>query len=509
MSHSPHDRGRELWVFGAGVLVGAFAVAGAMRILRTPAHPNSGVASDTVTTGKTSTSPTQWEVPLFDMVDMQPAVRERLQQTRARVLQVPTSPEGWGLLGAVCHAHNLTECAEVCYQRARELDAGDFRFAYMLAILLDSLGREPDGCIAAYRSAARLRPEYPQTYQRIGDALVAQGRIEEAREAYRQAVSVAPDFFAAHRSLGQTALSQGEPVVAVAHLERAVTLMPDDGIGHAELARAYGNVGNRERSEQATARARTLQRRFGFPDPLVDEMRSMSMSSPSCYNRAKRLVEAGKHAAAIPELEIVEAARPDDPLVQVLLSSAYRATEKASLAEKHLARAKQCLTKIARLDPDSVSALMQYGFIQMQQGRISEAISCFRRVQEYMPDDPEVNVELAFALARNREFDEAIEAFECASAGAALGAKAELTWGFLLRRTGAAADSLGHLRSALRLEPENAEAHFHLGAALEQLGRVDEARNHYRRAAEIDPSHRAAQEVTSPSMKRQSDTRGD
>ena len=298
-------RRRGQWVLGAVTVIVASAVVAALRTLHPPAGPPSDVTREAevasvAPAGETViTSPSEWTVPLFDTVNMQRAVSERLMRTRAEVLRQPSSPEAWGILGAVCHAHDLYECAESCYRRAHALDPEDFRFAYMLAVLLDTLGRGPDEFITLYRNAARLKPEYPQTYHRIGDKFVQLGRLADAREAYLLAAKLAPDFCAAHRSLGQTALSLGEPQAAVDHLERALELAPDDGIIHATLGRAYTALGYRERAKQAAAKSHTLERRYGFPDPLVDEMRAMASSSPACYNRAKRLIKADMTARAL------------------------------------------------------------------------------------------------------------------------------------------------------------------------------------------------------------------
>jgi Flp pilus assembly protein TadD len=72
-------------------------------------------------------------------------------------------------------------------------------------------GRRPAGeAEASYREALRLRPNYPEAHNNLGNALYSVGRPAEAEPSYREAVRLKPDFADAHYNLGQALLSTGQ-----------------------------------------------------------------------------------------------------------------------------------------------------------------------------------------------------------------------------------------------------------------------------------------------------------
>ena len=56
--------------------------------------------------------------------------------------------------------------------------------------------------IASYRQAVRLKPDYAEAYNNLGNALKDQGKLEEAIASYQQALRLKPDYAEAHNNLG-------------------------------------------------------------------------------------------------------------------------------------------------------------------------------------------------------------------------------------------------------------------------------------------------------------------
>ena len=61
-----------------------------------------------------------------------------------------------------------------------------------LGLAYDRMGR-PDAAIQAFRDAVRLRPTYAAAYAGLGDALLADGQVDEARQALQRVLALQPD----------------------------------------------------------------------------------------------------------------------------------------------------------------------------------------------------------------------------------------------------------------------------------------------------------------------------
>ena len=73
------------------------------------------------------TAPQSDRIPDPETSAMQPRVIEKISGARRAVTGKPDSAEAWGTFGMVCDAHELLDCADVCYERAADLDTSDFR----------------------------------------------------------------------------------------------------------------------------------------------------------------------------------------------------------------------------------------------------------------------------------------------------------------------------------------------------------------------------------------------
>jgi protein O-GlcNAc transferase len=93
-----------------------------------------------------------------------------------------------------------------------------------------------DEAIAAYRRAIRIKPDYAAAHTTLGIALAGQGRLDEAIAAYRRAIGIKPDLAEAYPNLGNVLMDQGRLDEAIAAYRRAIGIKPD-------LAEAYSNLG--------------------------------------------------------------------------------------------------------------------------------------------------------------------------------------------------------------------------------------------------------------------------
>jgi len=285
-------------------------------------------------------------VPEPDSGEMESQVAELLVSARSRVLSQSDSAETWGNLASLYDAHSLFDPAEVCYRRAVELAPGDFRWAYLLAVVRDIGGGTPDELVPLFEAASRIDPNYVPIYVRLGDALARHGRNDEARRQLERAVELAPEIAVTHRILGQLMLSVGDLDAAEPQLEIALELEPRDRATHTALAQLHMRRGRVELAEEVAARAEGLQRINVLDDPVYGQwVFERSISSSRAFDRAKIRMRDGDYAAASRDLEIVVAARRANADVHAMLGRAYAELGRTDDAAAQLETA-------VRLDPD-------------------------------------------------------------------------------------------------------------------------------------------------------------
>jgi tetratricopeptide (TPR) repeat protein len=84
-------------------------------------------------------------------------------------------------------------------------------------------GNRLKDAIAAFRKAIRLRPDFAQYHDALGDALVRTGNDDGAIAAYRNAIELPPDYKSAQTSGHGHAHNRGPTSVARAHYNRGIS----------------------------------------------------------------------------------------------------------------------------------------------------------------------------------------------------------------------------------------------------------------------------------------------
>jgi tetratricopeptide (TPR) repeat protein len=74
--------------------------------------------------------------------------------------------------------------------------------------------------IAEYRAAIRLKPDYAEAHNNLGNALAGKGQLDEAIAEFREALRLKPDYPEAHCNLGHALRQQGRFEEALACLKR-------------------------------------------------------------------------------------------------------------------------------------------------------------------------------------------------------------------------------------------------------------------------------------------------
>jgi Flp pilus assembly protein TadD len=119
--------------------------------------------------------------------------------------------------------------AEICYRRILGLEANHAEALHLLGIIAHQTGRH-DLAVEAIGQAIKLNKTEPAYFSDLGNALLGEGKLEEAASAYRQAISLKPDFAEPHANLGAVLEKLGNVDEAIAAYRQAINIEPDNAI---------------------------------------------------------------------------------------------------------------------------------------------------------------------------------------------------------------------------------------------------------------------------------------
>lgn len=350
---------RLVWVIAA---VGTLLVG-----VSCTSDPESAPGSDATT-----------ESFVVDTSTMEERVAERIEEYLAAARGAPDDSKRWGFLGAVCHAHDVYDCAEQGYTRARRMNPTEFRWPYLLAMVREITTDDVDEVIDLYRESAQLRSNYPPTYYRIGELLSDQGRFEEARQEYQRALDLDPEMAVSHRGLAQVLIAMNDPEQALVSLELALRSGECTRVFAAQ-AQAYAQLGDLDRAREAQARSRATTRVLPHQDPVHADVISFRVSALHTFENAKKLMAQGQFDSALEQLLLVAETFKDDASLHHHLGGAYARTGELDKALVHLQRA-------VELTPDVPGPRDELGRLLLETGRAAEALPHLERLVELKPE---------------------------------------------------------------------------------------------------------------------------
>jgi Flp pilus assembly protein TadD len=283
----------------------------------------------------------------------------------------------------------MPETAGDARERVRGLlDAGEFERSLLTArqelssspddvellVLAGRAGIELDDETAVdhLRRASELAPDDAAPWHHLGEALAAEGRMDEAEAAFRRAVELDPDDQLALTHLGHTAVAAGRKEEGVGYLARA------SDIAHAPSSAAISLV--------------DMYRSFGQYDEALAQARRITEAVPddvlAWLDLAELSLQVGQLDAAATAFEHVR--EVDDvpgheayPLHGLLLVEIHREAWQ---------RAKELDTHLAAIDQRGLSADVG-NFVRHQAGEEGE---------EPPPERAQVEGALAASLADYR-----------------------------------------------------------------------------------------------------------
>lgn len=338
-----------------------------------------------------------------------------------------------------------------------------------------------------FETAIKLSPRYADAHNNLGVVLLNERRSAEALKEFQDAAGMKDKYADAYYNQGEALLQLGRSAEAVEALRTSLQINPNNPKAHNNLGIALLDLGKVDESIAEERRAVAL-------DPTMPEAH---------YNLGNSLSRAGNTAEALAEYDTTlkinpRYARADNNAGVILLNQgkrdeARRRFEAALAIDPNYPEAKQNLELVSRPAPvvehsGSAEDQNNRGDALLKSGRIEEAKAYFESAIKLSPRYAEAHNNLGVALLDAHQPAEALNEFRQATQMKENYEDAYYNEGEALLQLGRTADAVTPLRTALRINPDNAKAHNNLGMALLDLGQVEESVKEERRAVELNPS---------------------
>lgn len=247
-----------------------------------------------------------------------------------------------------------------------------------------------------YRSVAALwmdtamkRPANARAQLNAGNALLAEGRLDEALPFYRRARLLEPEEADGAANLGQALLRAGQPQEALVEFEAALRLQPDSIAARNGLAEVLLDLGQTDAA--VVAYAAVAQQ--APADPRAH------------YNLANALVRAGRLEEAFSAYEASLRLDPSDSEAHNNLGNLLAATGRGGEARASFERA-------VALDPANARARFNLGNALAAAGRLEEARGQFAAAAQLEPGNADAHHNLGIMLLQLGRPREAVVSFE-------------------------------------------------------------------------------------------------
>lgn len=263
--------------------------------------------------------------------------------------------------------------AERAYRQILEAAPQHADALHMLGVVAHQTRRNAEAVDLIQRAIDR-NPGVPAFHNNLGNALKAQGRLEQAEAAYRRALELKPDHAEAHYNLGIALHARGAFAAAAASFQRALR----SRAGHPQTHYALGNALREQgRTEEAlSAYRRALSLAPGYAEAHVN-----------AGNALKALGRTGEAAAAYQQ---ALAYKPD-------FAEAHRNLGAVLLELGRPEEAAAACLRAIEINPRYAEAHCTLGHALRDCGRKKDAEAAYRRAIDVAPDCAEARLGLLVA----------------------------------------------------------------------------------------------------------------
>lgn len=360
-----------------------------------------------------------------------------------------------------------------------------------------------DEALRCYSAAGAVAPELARADLNVGNILFAKGDAENALKAYAKALAKDERYAPAHFNSGNAYLQLGKPIEAIAAYQRAIRLNPVFGEAYVALGYAQDDVGLY--SDAIASYRQALEFRPDYPEVLsnlglvlkksgdlagaANSFRRAFELKPDYYEALQGFVGTMRELHQEAELasvvqDIVER-NPLSPELYQIQGGVFSALGKLDMAIVCYERALQCQDKISL-------SYLGMGSCLRAQGKLKAAVESFNKAIEADSSLTDAYYELGNTLLEMDEGHRAVEVFRKLVKLQPTVSEAHSNLGAALQRLGQLQEAAACFRTAIVLRPGFAIAYNNLAGVLNNLGQLDASIANYQRAVELDPGYAQA-----------------
>ncbi len=296
-----------------------------------------------------------------------------------------------------------------------------------------------------------------------GNAYLALGKGQEARESFEQALKNKPDYPDALIGLAKHSLMERDVDAAMRFAEQAVSKNPQDTnawLFKGDLLRAQGKI---EPALSAYEQVLKLQ-----PD-----------NTPANINKAYLEIATGKFDAAKASIDVARKATPNSLIVfytQALLDFRQGKPEAAL----------ESLQQVLRVAPEHMPSILLSGAVQYSLGSMPQAELHLKKYLGENPGNLYARKLLASTLMKKRQTQDALNILSPALVDAQQDAQVFALAGELQMQAGNFTKATEYFAKASALAPQSAQLHSALGMSKLALGENDHAIAEMETAVKLD-----------------------
>lgn len=338
------------------------------------------------------------KLPVLNYSNVEKQVVEKVERLRADVQGDPTSAAKWGSLGMNLHIHGFKQQARSCYEEASKLDPKEFRWPYFHAILLEESGSNK--AMPWFERALQIQPDYAPLLVRVGESLLNQGRVEEARVKFQKATQDHARCSHAYLDLAQIAFAENRLEESRNLLERALNVNPKHHEARNLLATIYRL--QKQPSIQRVADSDSNEK-TALADPVYARLVDEGVSSYWHRVRGRICLENRQYHEAAREFENALKAKPD--------AEAYNNLGAIKERLGRFAEAAKLYQESIALQPTAL-AYCNLGSALGKQERYMESIKASSHAIQLKPDYAEAYLNIGLANFKMERWREAVQALQ-------------------------------------------------------------------------------------------------